>query len=156
MTEEIKYKNWQDPNLLFAADESLFSLRECIRYCDYILKKCADNPEFRSLITYAGDFDYDKEQAKTYIESLNKAKITIGDANTSTPQQRHDARMLIAQVYSWCMKWKAGDPLRWHIYRLDQLPPNCYDAYMYTSPGVIPTIQVPGDVFPGYDPFADS
>lgn len=152
----VHYKSWQDPNLIMAADMSILSLKECMDYCDLIIKRCEADEAYRDLMSYTGNFYNDKRQALAYLEAVAKAKMTIGEPDSSTPQQRHDARMLIAQVYSWDKQWEAGQPLRDHIYRLDELPPNCCDAYMYITPDVIPTIQVPGDLFPGYDPFADN
>ncbi len=154
-TEEARYKNRQDPYTIFAAQTNIRSLKECINWINYVLKKMETDENYKDLMHFINDPRYELQLAQSYIEMMNTDKDCLENPEKSTPQQRHDARMRIAQVRSWAIEWDKGAGYRDKLYG-DLIPPSVSDAYPVTYPSVISTISVPGEVTPGYDPFADN
>lgn len=153
--DPTNYRNSDDPRYLSAAELGILSLQECIIWCQYIIKKCQEDPNYSQLIHFVAAPSYDIKIAGDYIQLLREAINIIGFPDKSTPEQRHNARMLIAQVRSWEKVWNDGEAFRDKIYPSGDIPPTLWNAYEYTSPSVIPTIVVPAEIIPGYDPFAD-
>ena len=153
--EETRYKNSQDPYFIDAAQNNILSLRECIIWINRVLKKMEIDENYKNLMYLINDPRYELQLAQSYIEMMNKDMDCLENPDESTPQQRHDARMRIAQVRSWALEWDKGAGFRDKLYG-DLIPPSLSDAYPVTYPSVISTISVPAEVRPGYDPFADN